>query len=77
MAAAATIFGVILGTFAGLGVYRAVNGADTCASYKTVRSPFGVREVCVSVSDRPYVLVGIAASVVLCQLWMWWMLRDG
>lgn len=76
MAAAATLAGVILGSFVGLGVFTAVNGADTCASYTKVNTPFGARTVCVQASERPYVVVAVLLCVLLCHLWMWWMLRD-
>jgi hypothetical protein len=75
MAAAATLFGVILGTFAGLGTYRLVHGPTESCGEPLISHGFQ-GSLCDPASNRPYLLVGILLSVALCHLWMWRMLRD-
>ncbi|MCW2671867.1 MAG: hypothetical protein JWP14_456 [Frankiales bacterium] len=74
MGASATLFGVILGTFAGLGTYTGAQGSWPTCSTPQISEGFNAR-LCHPASDGPYLLVGIAVCVVLCHAWMWWMLR--
>jgi hypothetical protein len=75
MGLAALLFGSILGTFGGAGVFHWVHGSpDGCA--QLLKGAMTREVVCPPPpSDRTYVLVGIALGVLLCSVWTWWMLR--
>ena len=76
MGLAATVFGVIIGTFAGLGTYTWRYGAENCgASLKASLDPFGVTSACRQASQQPWVITGMVIFVVLSHLLMWRLLK--
>jgi len=80
MGLSATFFGIILGTFGGLGVFHWVHAQDYDGGCGTpmkgsLRAAVGRVLGSCDGGGASYVIVGVLVCTVLCHVWMWRALR--